>query len=285
MLRLSILDVHTDGQNMADTTYEPPPLRKVRKTGEPYKRLPRTEKLLQELAALPINELAERAKNHNRKSPDYVPSEVLVHRLRLTRQHNSELGFGLLFEILEDRIRRVCPQKDITIAGGIGEIGTLADLQENVLERFTMLILQDRQSYEERLDIFEVVFDRAVAKLKASAGRKVYGKDKPLTPLEYDETGDVPTEVEESLDRYSPSNMTPEEAATYRFQLRAAIDKLPENERRILDMQEAGIQDQAKAPGDPSISKILGCTDKTVRNRRKSAFKTIREALGIEVEK
>lgn len=269
---------------MTESSYTPPPLRKKRLNGELYTRFPKTEDLLRNLGALPIREFSERAIITNRNTDSYIPSEVLIHRLRVTRLQNSDEHFGILYPIIVERIKRACPRKDVNTSAGVGEISVMAEFQEYVLNRFVELILGDRDSYEERLDFFEVAFDRAVAKLKADAGRQVYGKAKPLAPLEYDESGDAPQEIEESLNRHRPSNMTKEEEVTYRFQLRQAIDSLPENERRIIDMLEAGIPIEAKESGEASITKILGCTPKTVRNRRKRAYERIREKLGIEVQ-
>lgn len=129
-----------------------------------------------------------------------------------------------------------------------------------------------------------MVFDRAVAKLRDSAFRSVFAKDNPLTPMEYDESGDVTNEVEESLGRYRPEGMTQEEEFTYRFQLRAAIDSLPEDERRLIDMEEAGYPDQSENPEVETIAKLLGRTPKTVRAMRKRAYQSIRERLCIEVK-
>ena len=47
--------------------------------------------------------------------------------------------------------------------------------------------------------------------------------------------------VEESLALLNPRLMTPEDEVTYRFQVRRAIDSLPDMERRIIDMLEAEI--------------------------------------------
>ena len=77
--------------------------------------------------------------------------------------------------------------------------------------------------------------------------------------------------------------MTPEEEVTYRFEVRRAIDSLPEMERRVIDMLEAGIAIESNNPGEPSIAGVLGCTPKTVRNRRDRAVQRIRETLGLEV--
>lgn len=48
-------------------------------------------------------------------------------------------------------------------------------------------------------------------------------------------------------------------------------------------MLEAGISIESKDPNEPSISRELGCTPKTVQNRRNRALKKIREQLGLEI--
>ncbi len=148
--------------------------------------------------------------------------------------------------------------------------------------RFVTFILKDRDEYEEKLDIFEAKFDRAVRMLRKSAFRGVLRHGKPLTPLEYDESGDLPDDVEEYSFLLNAPSMTPEEEITYRFQIRGAIDSLPETERRVIDMLEAELPIESKNPDEPSISGLLGCTPKTVRNRRDRAIQRIRETLGEE---
>ena len=118
--------------------------------------------------------------------------------------------------------------------------------------------------------------------LRKSAFRKVYRHGKPLSSLEYELSGDVPDDVEEYSALLNAPSMTPEEEVTYRFQVRGAIDSLPETERRVIDMLEAELPIECKNPDEPSISGLLGCTPKTVRNRRDRAIQRIREKLGVE---
>ncbi|MDE0210655.1 MAG: hypothetical protein OXJ64_12315, partial [Boseongicola sp.] len=149
-------------------------------------------------------------------------------------------------------------------------------------DRFVTLIVNDRDRYEEKLDIFEARFDRAVRLLRESAFRKVRRYEGPLAPLEYDEGGDVASDIEEYVSLLNAPSMTPEEQITYRFQIRRAIDSLTEAERRVIDMLEAGLPIESNNPDEPSISGLLGCTPKTVRNRRDRAFRRIRETLSVE---
>ena len=133
-----------------------------------------------------------------------------------------------------------------------------------------------------RLDIFEVSFDRAAQLLRKDAFRTVSRHENPLVPLEYDDSGEFPEEVEEKLSLLSPQSMTLEEEFTYRIQVREAIGSLPEMERRVIDMLGAGMPIESKNPDQPSIAGVLGCTPKTVRNRRDRAVQRIRETLGVE---
>ncbi len=258
-----------------------PPLRKRTKAGILYNRPAKIEEVILETFALPFEEFMERAKHKNRQHPEYLPSEVLVHKIRATRHNNSDEQFNALYLELFERVRRSCPHEIIRADGGTGKVGSLMDVRDYVADRFTTLIVKDRDKYEENLDIFEAIFDRAVRLLRNDAFRKVLRHEKPLTPLEYDESGDLPDDVEEYSSLLNAPSMTPEEEITYRFQVRGAIDSLPEEERRVIDMLEAELPIESKIPDEPSISGLLGCTPKTVRNRRDRAIQRIRETLGV----
>ena len=259
-----------------------PPLRKHTKGGVLYTRPVEIEKLIVELLKLPFEDLIERAKHRNRKHPEYLPSEVLVHLMRGTRNNNSDEQFNALFSVLFERVSRSCPRAVVHVDGGTGEVGNLMDVKEYVLDRFVTLIVKDRDDYVENLDIFEARFDRAVRLLRKDSFRRVTRHEEPLRPLEYDESGEVPDDVEEYSALLNAPSMTPEEEITYRLQIRRAIDSLPEMERRVIDMLEAELPIESKNPDEPSIAGLLECTPKTVWNRRDRAIRRIREALGVE---
>lgn len=263
-------------------TSDLPPLRKRTKAGVLYNRPLEIEEVILETLALSFEEFMERAKHKNRQHPEYLPSEVLVHRIRATRHNNSDGQFNALYLELLERVRRSCPHEVIRADGRTGEVGSLMDVRDYVADRVTILIVKDRDKYEERLDIFEARFDRAVRLLRTDAFRKVLRREKPLTPLEYDESGDLPDDVEEYSSVLDAPSLTPEERITYRFQVREAIDSLPEAERRVIEMLEAELPIESIIPGEPSISGLLGCSPKTVRNRRNRAIQRIRERLSVE---
>ncbi len=259
-----------------------PPLRKRTKEGALYTRPAEIEKIIVETLDLPFEDFVARAKQRNRCHPDYLPSEVLVYRIRLTRRNKTDGQFNALYSVLCERIHRSCPSAITRADGRTSVLGKLMDVREYVVDRFVTLILKDRDGYSERLDFFEIRFDRAVRLLRKDAFSEVSRRYKPLSPLEYDESGDVPEDVEKSLALRNPQSMTREEKVTYRFQVRRAIDSLPEMERRVIDMLHAEIAIESKNPDEPSISGVLGCTPKTVRNRRDRAVRRIQEILGVE---
>ena len=263
-------------------TFDIPPLRKRTKEGILYSRPTEIEEAILESLDLPFDDFINRAKIQIRCHAKYVPSEVLVHRIRAARNDASDEQFNALYSVLIERISRSCPRAVISVDGGIGELGYLKDEREYVMDRFVTLIVKDRNEYEEKLDIFEARFDRALSMLRKDAFRKVRRYEEPLTPLEYDECGDVPDEVEEFFALLNPPLMTLEEQITYRSQIRGAIDILPEMERRVMTMLEADIPIESKNPDEQTISRLLGCTPKTVRNRRDRAIQRIRIALGEE---
>ena len=133
-----------------------PPLRKNTFEGKLYERRAATEVVILECLELTFDELCDRAEISARKNPDYIPSEALVYFLRQTKTHNHDAQFGRLYNILQKRIKRVCPRSEFRIGDKDGANAHLLDLQEFVLDDFAERVMCDRLTYEEKLDGFEV---------------------------------------------------------------------------------------------------------------------------------
>jgi len=219
-----------------------PPLRKKTDDGKPYKRRATTDALIRDCCKLTFVELCNRAEISARTHSEYIPSEVLVYFLRQTKTHNSDAQFGALYQLLEKRIKRVCPRSEFCMGKKDGAVAHLLDFQEFVLDDFAERVMLDRQRYQERLDMYECSFDHTIARRKNEAMRKMYRRDKPKTQLGYDEDGDVSAEVEENLARLNPDVSNIEDDITYRFQRQRAIDTLPEDERRVINKMLAQYQ-------------------------------------------
>lgn len=258
------------------------PLRKCSSNGELYFRIPSIVDFIKRSLDWPFDELLSRAAIRNRRHEDYVPSEVLVYHLRQTKSDNSDGRFVALYNILRDRIEAACPRPNRHVGDKIHEDARIVEIRDATVEHVTELIFADRQSYNDQLDIYEVVFDRAVRTARITKLRKVNRRESATEELEDTDTGEVREIVEAALDRYKKSGLTADEDFDYRIHLRRAIDALPTDEREVIDLMLAEIPIETNKDGEPSMTELLGCVEKTVRNRRDRALAKIRQALDLE---
>lgn len=260
------------------------PLQKRKTTGELYTRRLPTLQYIETSSQWPFSELLERASIRDRRHSKYVPSEVLVYHLRQTKLDNSDGRFVQLYDILRNRIEAACPRPNRHAGEKIHEDARLSEIRDATVNHVTELMFTDRQGYDEQLDIYEVVFDKAVRAAHITKLRKVNRRERATEDVEDEVTGDVRAVVEAALERYKKVGLTAEEDLDYRIHLRGAINALPTDEREVIDLMLADIPIETNKDGEPSITELLGCVEKTVRNRRDRAFAKIRQALALEVD-
>jgi hypothetical protein len=259
------------------------PLRKVKQDdGTLYQRRPDIERALDSLALLSRSELAERCRVAHPEAPNYLPSECLLHFVRTCRSDNSDNHFEALFRTLRQRVLARLPQPEF----GRGPDGEVLLSQRNmriaelVMDRFQELLVGDRAAYDERLDYFEVNFDDAVASLRGTARKKAFKEEKRSEPMTYDdETSELNAEIEEAAAAQNLLSLSELDDPAYRLRLDAAIDSLPETQRRVIELLRKGIPIDSKEPGVTTIVQTLGCVEKTVRNRRDRAIEALRKTL------
>ena len=259
------------------------PLRKRKTTGELYTRRSPTTQFIESSLQWPFDELVHRASIRARRHSNYVPSEVLVYHLRQTKSDNSDGRFIKLYNILRARIEAACPLPNRRAGEKIHEDARLSEIRDATINHVTELMFTDRQDYDEQLDIYEVVFDKAVRAAHITKLRKVNRREQANEDVEDEVTGEVRAVVEAALERYNKVGLTTEEDLDYRIHLRGAIDSLPTDEREVIDLMLADIPIETNKDGEVSITELLGCVEKTVRNRRDRAFAKIRQALELEV--
>ena len=249
------------------------PLRKRTLEGKLYKRDDKIEAKLVELASLSRDDLIVRCKVLNRDDPNYVPSECLVYFVRASRADNSDAHFAQLYKILADRVLRRLPNVD---AGGNTLTNTL--IREKAFDRFVDLIANDRTAYSEKLDYFEIRFDGTVANLRRDARKQVWRDENRSTNLG-DETEELSIEIGLALDGFDPFNMPQLDVDDYRSRLDAAIDTLPPEQRRIVEMIRQGIPIDSKEAGAVTIAKVLNKSERTIRTYRDQAYAALRTVL------
>jgi DNA-directed RNA polymerase specialized sigma24 family protein len=260
------------------------PLRKRKVGGELYTRRTQTIASIEKSLQCSFDDLIGQASIRDRRHSDYVPSEVLVYHLRQAKSDKLDGRFIRLYDLLRDRIERACPQANRNVGERVYEDARLAEIRDETIDHVTELMFRDLQDYDEQLDIYEVVFDKAVRAAHITKLRKVNRRENANEDMEDEVTGEVRTVVEAALERYKKVDLTAEEDLDYRIHLRDAINALPTDEREVIEMMLADIPIETNKDGDPSMTVLLGCVEKTVRNRRKRAFTKIRQALELEVD-
>lgn len=259
------------------------PLKKRTKEGNLYTRRSDTIDFIMVSLEWAFKELLEKAARRDRRHTEYVPSEVLLYHLRQTKSDNSDGRFVALYNILLDRVEAACPRPNSRRGDKEFEDARIAEIRDTTIEHVTELMFEDHQGYCEQLDAYEIFFDRAVRSARITKFRKVSKRENAtVSVVHHDGDEEIRQEVEDALERYKKPGMTTEEDLDYRIHVRRAIDALPTEEREVIDLILAEIPIETNKDGEPSMTQLLGCAEKTVRNRRNRAFEKIRLALRSE---
>jgi hypothetical protein len=263
------------------------PLRKSNQDGALYQRRLVIENALDDLLKASRLDLAERCKISDPSDTNYIPTECLLHLVRECRSDNSDHFFAALFRALRQRVVVRLPSPEIK-GGSEGKVLVSQrniKIRDYVMDRFQGMLMRDRAGYDERLDYFEVNFDAALATLRLDGRKKAFKEEKRSETIGYDdETSELNAEVEEAAAAQNPISESKLDDPVYRSRLYGAIDSLPDNQRRVIELLLRGIQIDSQEPNVPTIVRFLNCTEKTVRNRRDRAYAAIRKALETEEE-
>ena len=256
------------------------PLRKNDLHGTPYKRRSIVEKIIDELEELPFNELIKKCTAFERP----IPIEVLLYFLRNKAEHSNSPYFKRLFEAFYTRL-------ELSVTKSISEKQYLNahHIREEIIGKVLEFLVLDRSGENLKLDYYEVNFNDALQKLRWSILRKI-GPSSDKDPLSNSvpstidnaDENEVSPEVEVAAADFFASSTTKLNDENFRFQLKDAINKLPDKERRVIGLMLQGMQVESIDPEVPTISKALNCTERTVRNRLKSAYGNLQEILPVE---
>lgn len=255
----------------------PKPLTNRRRDGQLYRRPPEINIAVDAALALPRASIVGRLMSRSAVSPDYLPSEVLVHLMRETRSDNDQSFFTSLYRELVRRIACGLPQPHThTVDGKAATDVRLERVRDAVMKRFEDSIVEDRYRPGTDLDIFECRFDYTIEKMREKAWRHHYREasrqhPKTVEMLEISiDSGE--REFAGLRDKFFAD-------PTSRILLYAEIDSLPDPDRRILQMLVQDFPIESKKLGEISITGTIGCDCKTVWNRRKAFVDRMRAKL------
>lgn len=250
------------------------PLRKKTGAGDFYTRRPAVEVEIGELERLDPDELVARCQRWPKSVTGFVSSEALLYFVRTAdtaSQHREALFRALMRHALH-----LLPKPD-SADGLTTDIGLLT-IRDRVIDAFVDRILSDQAEYDERLDYFEINFNGALAKDRLDASSQVWAEQNRSAQLE-NEDDEISAEVEQATDHYDPFDADEIDKKNYRRLLDGAIDTLPPLQKRIVEMLRQDIPIVSNDPSTPTISKVMGKAEKTIRNQRDRAFETLRRRL------
>jgi hypothetical protein len=273
----------TVGEGLEGSELRPPALTKRRADGSIYQRPPDIEAALVRVLDLSRDEIVNALSVRDLGDPRHIASECLVHLLRRSRWDNRESFFEQLYRALMSRIDQSLPRVEHPLAQGEGVDLNRARIRDQVRDRFQEMLLEDRANPGSRLDFFEARFAAGVAKLRATAKEKVWREAARHQTMEpQNEAGELSLQVERAAGSLETTPPEIWDDPRYRSRLEAAIDGLRPEQSRIIVMLRAGIPMDSIDPNAVTIRKILNCAEKTVRNRRDAAIRSLQRALGLE---
>lgn len=254
------------------------PLKKRTLKGVPYTRRPEVESEIEGILSLPEKEMLARCNVPRKAQTGHVSTEAVLHLLRARHREGDRSAVSRLFAVATERVLRALPRADNP--DGLTVSFSKEKVRERAFDRFTDLLLHDREAYDDRLDYFEVNFNGALASLRLTAQKQVWRDENRSTTLESTEDeGEIKAEVEEAAGSYDPLNAEALDDARYRLRLDAAIDALPILQKRIVEMLRQGIPIDSNDSNVVTIRGALGKVEKTIRNQRDRAFARLRLTL------
>ena len=260
------------------------PLCMQKPDGRTYERQNEVEQTLASLSLLPSSELVRRARIKEPDDPDYVPSECVLYFVRRPTflENENKIALEDLFGVLRQRVSDAVPVPAPRLAGmnKRGERGIDLEIRDIVLLKFQELLCGDRREYDKRLDFYECRFNKAVARLRATARRDVRRDESHYQPPSNNGELSEPSIDAESAFAAILEAIEGEIAGShYRSKLHVAISSLPKKERQVIELMLKELPIHSTDENAITITKVVDCCEKTVRNRRDRAIATLRDAL------
>lgn len=251
------------------------PLTRRKQDGTLYMRPDNIEALLVKLAELSRDDLLARAAIRKRTDPLYIPTECLLYFVRASRRNNSDAWFERLYKILQERVLSTLPRID----GGGSVALTSERIRNAVFDRFVELLASDRRQADDKLDFYEIRFDMALKRLRLDAQENVWNEANRSCSSDPDE---------EAPDHgASDSYLIDDDIFSdplFRKRVYAAIDALPREQSRTMHLLLLEWPIDSSDPEVMTIAKALGCTERSVRNYRDRALKTLTALFNQEDE-
>ncbi len=257
------------------------PLEKITADGHRYERAPTVEKAIETAMGQDLATLKSRAAVRDPKSPDYLPSECLLHLVRNARRGwNNDATSPPIVDALLPVLLKRC--EAILNRHVSNTIDTAADLRQAILDSFVdIVVAEGTPGGSDALDFYEVRFNLAFRALRITHVNKELARinAQVTLPSHLDEKEMPEREMDdELLSRLSELAQPSASAEEILFRKRVfeAIAKLPSDERGALILVHyLGYDEESTDPSKETAATRCGVSGRTIRNRLKRAMEKL----------
>lgn len=250
------------------------PLTKFCRKGHLYTRPPEVEANIDGALAQDLHALRERLRVIDRKSPDYLTSECLVHLMRdAIRRTDPDRQYAFLQALLT--------RCEANLNGTIRPTVPCAEqLREDVLGEFSLLLAKDAaDEASDVLDYYECRFDRAFRALRIRVLRREETHINRVVPLP--EGSNKPDQDTDSrLEEILRSRAAHEDG----LRLEDLLNALPAKEREAVVLRYLlGYEIESKDPEEETVATRCGVTGRTIGTRLRQAKERLARMLQEDI--
>jgi len=248
-------------------------LTKRTREGALYTRPPDVEAQIDRVLAADLTSLRGVVAITDRKSPDYLRSETLVHLLRDAIRTGDGNRLNAMLPALLRRCEAILQVKVSQ------QLPNAEQLREDILSEFAELVASDGAGERpDEMDFYECRFNLAFYAFRISAMHREQ-RDYELTFS----TSDEPDDDESDADLQTGGKLSnlfrvpDQEDDVFRDQLRTAIERLPKKERdAVVYVHGMGYDEESVDTNKTTAATLCNCTGRTIRNRLTSASKKLK---------
>jgi hypothetical protein len=202
----------------------------------------------------------------DRRNPDHLHSETLVHLVRHGRRVGDQNMISLVLPVLLDRC-----EANLIIKVSDGQISEAASLREEILCSFSELFASDGGGDNpDELNFYECGFNRAFRFFRIDIVRREIARLKPIAQMPVQDEDGEPGPHDEVFARVSEAFRTAstQEGELVLSELHDAILDLPTDERdAVILVHILGYQEESDDPEVVTAATRCNCTGRTIRYR------------------
>jgi DNA-directed RNA polymerase specialized sigma24 family protein len=246
------------------------PLTKRDSNGKTYERPAEIEAAIRSAEQQDAVTLSRLAAISDKSSPDFMPSECLVHLIREARRRDDEEMMNVLLLPLLARC-----EANLKTKVPNGGIAKAADVREDILSEFSVLFAEDGSpGHLDELDYYECRFNAAFRCLRIDIVRRELARERQrarrLVPVPTEDEAPDNSEDDEVLARIAEDfRQNPTQLPRlFLKELLSAIKSLPEDERNAVVLcRILGYKEESEDTQERTAATICGVSGRTIRNR------------------